>query len=168
MKKLMPSLIVTIVSFGGAIFYALSCIERSVLKLGLNHHSQEVDEKDIRFVHASLKRLIPLLPPSNGVVIVFGTGAMVYQGFTRNWDRASIAVLAFYWSVMGYLISFGKIAAAVKDVRAISSDSSIEDVRRGVARLIVRHHIGLIANLGAVMLEFILMATDARESPPTS
>jgi hypothetical protein len=168
MKKLMPSLIVTIFSFGGAIFYALSCIERSVLKLGLNQHSQEVDEKDIRFVHASLKRLIPLLPPSNGVVIVFGTGAMVYQGFTRNWDRASIAVLAFYWSVMGYLISFGKIAAAVKDVRAISSDSSIEDVRRGVARLIVRHHIGLIANLGAVMLEFILMATDARESPPTS
>ncbi len=56
MKKLMPSLIVTIFSFGGAIFYALSCIERSVLKLGLNHHSQEVDEKDIRFVHASLKR----------------------------------------------------------------------------------------------------------------
>ena len=93
---------------------------------------------------------------------------MVYQGFTRKWDRASIAVLAFSWSVMGYLISFGKIAAAVKDVRETSSDSSIKEGRRGVARLIVQHHIGLIANLGAVMLEFILMATDARESPPTS
>jgi|GEM_PF-3496338 len=168
MKKLIPSLIVAIFSFGVAIFYALSCIERSVLKLGLNQHSQEVDEKDIRFVHASLKRLIPLLPPSNGFVIVFGTAAMVYQGFTRNWDRGSIAVLAFYWSVMGYLISFGTIAAAVKDVRETSSDNRIEDVRRGVARLIVRHHIGLIANLGVVIFEFILMATDAQESLPRS
>jgi hypothetical protein len=47
---------------------------------------------------------------------------------------------------MGYLISFGKIAAAVKDVRETRSDSSIEDVRRGVARLIVRRSLGCFGN----------------------
>lgn len=151
------SFIIAVYSFGGAIFYALSCIERSVLKLGLDQQAKEVDDEDVRFVHAALKRLIPLLPPSNGFVILFGTAAMVYQGFARGWDRASVAVLAFYWALMGYLITFGKIGAAVADVRETSSDGDIQDVRRGVSSLIVRHHIGLVANLGTVILQFLLV-----------
>ena len=157
MLKSVASFIVAVYSFGGAIFYALSCIERSVLKLGLDEQTQAVDDEDVRFVHAALKRLIPLLPPSNGFVILFGTAAMLYQGFARKWDRASVAVLAFYWAIMGYLITFGKIGAAVADVRETSSDGKIQDVKRGVSRLIVRHHIGLVANLGTVILQFVLV-----------
>lgn len=155
--------IVAVYSFGGAIFYALSCIERSVLKLGLDERSEEVDDTDVRFVHASLKRLIPLLPPSNGFVIFFGTAAMIYQGFKRSWDRPSVAVIAFYWSLMGYLVTLGKIGAAVKDVQETSSDAEIEDVRRGVSRLVVRHHLGLVANLGVVVLEFVLVIAKRQE-----
>ncbi len=157
MDTLTPTFIIAIFSFGTAIFYALSCVEWSVLRLGLNQHSRAVDDNDIRFVHAALKRLTLLLPPANGVVILFGTAAMVYQGVLRGWDGASIAVLAFYWLVTGYLMTFGKIAAAVKDLRQTNSNGDIEDVRRGVSRLIVRHHIGLAANLGAVILTFVLL-----------
>ncbi len=158
MNALTPSLIVAIFSFGTAIFYALSCIEWSTLRLALNQHTQTVKNADVRFVHAALKRLIPLLPPSNGFVILFGTAALIYQCFLRGWDGPSILILTFYWLVTGYLITFGRIAAAVMDVRKTDSQGDIGDVRRGVSRLIVRHHIGLSANLGVVGLEFALVS----------
>ena len=153
MQDLTAALIVATFSFGGAIFYTLSCIERSVLRLGLNHQDQRVKEEDARFVHAALKRLIPLLPPSNGFVILFGTVAMVYQAGLRNWDWQSVVVMAFYWLFMGYLITLGNIAGAVRDVRETSSDADIDAVRCGVGRLVVRHHLGLVATLGTAVLE---------------
>ena len=116
-----------------------------------------VKDKDIRFVHRALKRLTPLLPPSNGAVIVFGTAALVYLGILNSWSWLSLFPLAFFWLVTGYLITFGRIAAAVKDLNTTSSEGAMEDVRRSVSRLIVRHHIGLVANLGTALLTFLVL-----------
>lgn len=152
-----PTVVIAIFSFGTAIFYALSCVEWSVLRLGVNQRSQSVKDEDVRFVHQALKRLTPLLPPANGFVISFGTAALVYLAVLSSWSWLSLLPLAFFWLVTGYLITFGNIAEAVKDVRNTSSEGAVEDVKRGVSYLIVRHHIGLIANLGTVLLTFLLL-----------
>ena len=157
MLTLASSFAIAVFSFGAAIFYALSCVEWSVLRLGFNAHSKSVKEEDVRFVHKALKRLTPLLPPSNGFVILFGTAALVYLGVLTQWSWLAVLPLAFYWLVTGYTITFGRIAAAVKDVRTTPSDGNITEVRRGVSRLIVNHHIGLIANLGTVLLTFLFL-----------
>jgi hypothetical protein len=157
MYTLIPTVAIAIFSFGTAIFYALSRVEWSVLRLGLNRHSQAVKDEDVRFVHRALKRLTPLLPPSNGAVILLGTAALVYLAVVNSWSWLSILPLAFFWLVTGYLITFGRIAAAVKDLRNTSSEGAIKDVRRSVGRLVVRHHIGLVANLGTALLTFLFV-----------
>jgi hypothetical protein len=157
MMEPVSAFVVAITSFGIGIFYVLSAIERPVWRLAFDVHSPQVDDSDTRFVHRSLKRLIPLLPPANGAVILLGTLAMLYQALLRAWDWPSLVVLVFYWAVIGYLITLGDIRGAVRNVQETSSDSEILIVRRGVGRLVLHHHMALLANLGVVVLQFVLV-----------
>ncbi|MFP4698601.1 MAG: hypothetical protein ACLFMO_07830 [Eubacteriales bacterium] len=125
MSNLVSSIIVTVFTFGTAIFYVLACIERSVMLLSLNPASKKVNDEEARFVHTSLKRLIPLLPPSNGFVILFGTISLIYQAVIRNWDIVSVLLIVIYCSAMLYIIFIGKIAEVVKEVRSTSSTNDI-------------------------------------------
>lgn len=156
MEYLVPFIIATF-TFGSAIFYCLSTIEFSVLKLAFSRGGNGVSEADIRFVHEALKRLTPLLPPSNGFVILFGTVALILQAVSHGWSWQSLVVIIFYWGIHAYIIFFGKIAVAVKNVR--STDSKKDDLRKvtgNVRHLVIQHHLGLLANFGVVILEFIL------------
>jgi hypothetical protein len=157
MTELVPALVVALLSFGSAIFYVLSAIERPVWRLGLEQDSSKVSDEDARFVHMSLKRLIPLLPPSFGVVLVWGTAGMLYQAVLLGWDWATVAVPAFYWLVIGSIILFCDIRGTVRDVQEADSEGDISVVRCGVARLVRSHHLALIANFGAVVLQLALV-----------
>jgi hypothetical protein len=122
-------------SFGAAIFHALLGIERTVWSVALGQpEALRVDESDLRFVHYSLKRLIGYLPPSNGLVIIATITGLIWQGVATNWHLASIIVLA--WWVLGqlYILTFGRIVAAVIDVRDTPSDGDVRFVRRGVLK----------------------------------
>ncbi len=96
METFVAAFAVAAFSFGTAIFYVLSCVENSVLRLGLDQHSPAVADEDIRFTHKSLKRLTPLLPPANGFVILFGTAALVYLAVLNGWSWPSLLPLAFF------------------------------------------------------------------------
>lgn len=61
MHNALTAFIAAVFMLGTAIFYVLSCIERSVLGLVFGKN-KNITEEDIRFTHASLKRLSPLLP----------------------------------------------------------------------------------------------------------
>lgn len=67
MKFIIPFITATF-AFGTAIFYCLSCVEKSVLKLAFSKDKTSVTEDNIRFTHKALKRLAPLLPPANSVL----------------------------------------------------------------------------------------------------
>ena len=71
--------IVAIFTFGFSIFYVLSLIEKSVWPIIFAGVQKEVDETDVRITDRTLKRLTPLLPPSNGVVILVGTTLLLRQ-----------------------------------------------------------------------------------------
>jgi hypothetical protein len=157
LNNLIAALMVAIFSVGATVFDVLSCIGRSVLRLGLDRASPQVSDADARFVHTALKRLIPLLPPSNGFVILFGTAAMIYQAVLRGWDTASIVIIKFYWMWMLGIIAVGNVRGAVDTVRTTPSDGERAAVRRGVGWLAVLRYAGLIANPGAVVLELSLV-----------
>ena len=144
-------------TLGTSIFYVLSCIERSVLGLVFGKKNRKVSEEDIRFTHASLKRLSPLLPPSNGFVILFGNIALVIQCFYREWDVLSILILVVYWSIMLYIIIFRKIVEDVRNIKETPNNAPISKVTENVRRLTIQHHLGLIANLLVVILEFVVI-----------
>ena len=145
-------------AFGTAIFYCLSCVEKSVWKLAFSKGKSSITEDNIRFTHKALKRLAPLLPPANGFVILFGVGALIYQCSLNSWNWQSLSILIFYILVTLYIIFIGKIATAVKNLMTINSDQEIEIVSSNVRHLIVQHHIALFANLGVVIMEFIIFA----------
>ncbi len=75
---------------GPASSYALSSIERPVLGLA-GRQPPRVAEPDVRFVHQTLRRLNPLLPPTNGVVIVVGNGLLIRRRVRDGWS----------WPVLG-------------------------------------------------------------------
>lgn len=149
------SFITAVFSFGSAIFYCLSCVENAVLSLVFK---KAQNEEDIRFVHQALKRLSPLLPPSNGFVVLFGTGSLIYQCTLHNWNWQSLVILLFYILMNLYIIFIGKIAIAVKNLQQTDSNADIKKVTSNVRHLIIEHHLGLFANLGVVILEFIIFA----------
>ncbi|SFS07202.1 hypothetical protein SAMN05216559_3173 [Halomicrobium zhouii] len=155
--ELVSGVVLSLFAFGTAIFYILSRIERFVLPLAFDVDAETVDDDDVRFVHRVLKHLIPVLPPSYGFVILFGTVALLYQGFERGWDWPSVVIITYYWGISGYSLVFGDIIGAVNRVKNTSSNSDIQSVRQGVRELLVQHHLGLAANLGVVVLEFTLI-----------
>lgn len=149
------SLIIAVFSFGTAIFYALSCIERPVINLWLNQRKVIGNHDIIRFIHNELKKLIPLLPPSNGFVIAIGTISMIFQCVLTNWSFFSIVIITFYWLSMLFIIFIGKINEAINDVKNTNSNDNIVNVKRGLSKLIKLHHQGLFANLFTVILQII-------------
>lgn len=157
MYNALTAFVAVVFTLGTAIFYVLSCVERSVLGLVLGKKDVKVAEEDIRFTHASLKRLSPLLPPSNGFVILFGNIALIAQGMIRSWDFLSILILSVYWVIMLYIIVFKKIAEDVRNIKETPNNAPLSKVTENVRRLIVQHHLGLLANLLVVILEFVLI-----------
>lgn len=157
MYNALTAFIAAVFTLGTAIFYVLSCVERRVLGLVFIRKNQKISEDDIRFTHESLKRLSPLLPPSNGFVILFGNLALILQGVIRSWDILSILILVIYWGIMLYIIIFKKIAEDVKNIKETPSNAAIAKVTENVSRLIVQHHLGLLANLLVVILEFVVI-----------
>lgn len=153
-----PALVVLLLfAFGTTIFYVLLAIERRVWGLARDGDPARYAEEDLRFVHRSLKHLIPVLPPSNGVVVVGGFAALVWQGVQRGWDGRAVAVLAFDVAGQLYIIGVGRIAAAVRDVRTTPSDAPVPAVAKGVRQLIRQHRNGLGHALGVLLLELVLV-----------
>lgn len=151
----MDSLIVAVFTFGFSIFYALSCIEIRTWSLMRRVDHPRVSNQDARFVHASLKRLTPLLPPSNGLVIVVGTTLLVMQAISDGWSPVATIPLVGYWISMLSIIVIGRNPAVVRDIRAHDSDGDIGAVRLDVRRVSIQHHAALFTNLAVVIYQFV-------------
>lgn len=90
-------------------------------------------EADVRFVHQVLQRLVPVLPPANGAVIVAGTALLIAQGVIRSWDVLALMPLAAFWTIPLYIIVIAHIAADVRAVRETDSASAdLDTVARNV------------------------------------
>ena len=155
MNELIAALIVLCYSFATGIFYVLSCLEKPVWSLMRNPDSDKAADKDARFVHQALQRLIPLLPPTMVTTTLTGLVLLILQSWQRDFDWPSLIVLGFFLVMMTYL--FSRLRGRIKGVLEVPHDGDIAKVRSGTGRLAALHHTGLFTMVSVLLLQFFLI-----------
>ena len=155
MNELIAALIVLCYSFATGIFYVLSCLEKPVWPLMRNPDSEKAADKDARFVHQALQRLIPLLPPTMVTTTLTGLVLLALQSVQRDFDRPSLIILVFFLVMISYL--FSRLRGCIKGVSQVPHDGDIAGVRDGTGRLAALHHTGLFTMAGVLLLQFFLI-----------
>lgn len=158
MVHIPQALILIAFSFAAAIFHSLLGVERSVWPIAMSE-TTVVPDDDLRFVHHALQGLSSYLPPSNGLMIVGGLTGLIWQGVQLHWTWQPSLVLAAWLVGQLYILTFGKIVLAVRDLRRTNNSGPIANVRRTVRQLIRQHFNGLLHAATVVVLELILIVS---------
>ena len=145
--------IVTVIAtacFGLAagIFTVLSLIEKPIWPLMRDPSSKRATDKEVRLIHAQLKRVIYLLPPIMKTNMGLAAILLIVQAWLRMFDGASVGAIAIFITFMGYLLWY--LESRIRAVADVPSESSIDIVRKGLAQLSALHHVGLA--MAATML----------------
>lgn len=154
MRDLVPTAIVLFFAFATGFFVVLSYIEKPIWLLMFDPTSSDVGDDDARLVHAELKRIITLAPPTMITVMGSGTVFTLIQAGPRNFDRAALTMLAFLVLSLGYILAH--LGSRIRAVVDVPSEGEIDDVRRGLGRLAALHHIGLATAAGLTLLQFVI------------
>jgi hypothetical protein len=147
-------LVVVAFTFATGIFHTLLGVERSVWRLAwATEDFGRLAEKDVRFTHRMLKHLSGWLPASNGLVIIIGLPALVWQTVALSYSVESLTVLGFWFLGQIYILTFGRIAGLVRDLRAADTDGPIQSLIPAVRGLIRQHFYGLLHASGTLVLQ---------------
>lgn len=150
---IVPTLIILFFSFATGFFAVLSYIEKPVWPLMFDAKSDAVIDSDARLIHAELKRIIELAPPTMMTVVGSGTICILLQGWLQDFSRNSLIVLVFFVLCQGYILS--QLFSRIEAVKGTSSDGNIDAVRAGLGKLAAVHHLGLITVAGLTLLELM-------------
>ncbi|NHK27201.1 hypothetical protein FF098_004710 [Parvularcula flava] len=142
-------------AFACGIFLTLSYIESPVRAVMGNPMTRTVPDEKARTIHATLNRLIRLLPPTMMTTMGTGTILLVAQAWQLDFAWEPLTVLIVLLLCLGYMLSrlFGRIEA-VKDY---PSDGDIEIVREGLGKLAALHHVGLVSSALTLLLQVTLV-----------
>ncbi len=151
-----PTLIILFFSFATGFFAVLSYIEKPVWPLMFDAQSSAVIDSDARLIHAELKRIIELAPPTMMTVVGSGTICILLQAWLQGFNRDSLVVLAFFAICQGYILT--QLFSRIEAVKQTSSDVSISAVRTGLGKLAAIHHLGLATVASLTLLELMLFA----------
>ncbi|MGM0559523.1 MAG: hypothetical protein ACQETX_00455 [Pseudomonadota bacterium] len=156
MATIITALATACFAFACGIFLTLSYIEKAVWCLMRDPLSACVDDGEARLVHAQLKRVIRLLPPTMKTTMASGTLLLMLQAWQLDFAWPALIVLVFLLLGLGYLLSqlSGRIAA----VERSDSEGDIEVVRRTLGQLAALHHFGLFLAVGVVVLQVVVLA----------
>lgn len=142
-------------AFATGIFVALSFVEKPVWPLMLKPSNPKVKDEDSRLIHAALKRVIHLLPPTMIATMGGGTVLVVIQAWMLGFNWQATTTLVLLALTLGYAVS--QLGGRIQAVETVSSDGDIAAVRTGLGRLAALHHIGLAIALGMVVLQLLLV-----------
>ena len=155
---LAPALLVVVAfTFATAIFHTLLGLERRVWRLALPGTSAQVADGDVRFAHRMLKHLGGWLPASNGVVILLGLPGLIWQAAALSWSLPSFVVLGFWIAGQVWILTVGRIAQLVNDLRAGDSDGPTEGLVPVLRGLIRQHFNGFLHAGGTLLLQIVLI-----------
>jgi hypothetical protein len=155
MIDLISALTTVCFALASGIFLTLSYIEKPIWPLMSQPENSEVSDQNARVIHAELKRVIKLLPPTMMTVMGTGTLLTVIQAWKRNFDLASVTTLVFLIIGLGYILTqlFDRIHA----VENTPSDGEIVTVRTGLGRLAAIHHVGLFTASSLCLMQLVLV-----------
>jgi hypothetical protein len=145
-----------IFTFGVGIFVFLSMIESSVWKL-IFRNDKSVADFNVRFVHEALQRLTSKLPASNGLVILSGVTLMMIQANNGSWRGLSLLQICGYLIMLLVIVGVRRNPSTVRDIRAHSSSNErIEVLQRDIRNVGIDHHLGLLVNLFALIIQLLM------------
>ena len=142
-------------AFATGIFVALSFLEKPVWPLMFKSSNPKVKDEDSRLIHAALKRVIHLLPPTMIATMGSGTVLVMIQAWMLGFNWQATTTLVLLALTLGYAVS--QLGGRIQAVEKVPSDGDIVIVRTGLGRLAALHHIGLAIALGMVVLQLLLV-----------
>ncbi len=156
MTGIVPALLAGLLGLGTGIFVVLSLIEKSVWRLMWAPRSTRVSDDDARNVHAILKRVIHLLPPT--MLTTMGTASilMIVLLWQTGLSGAAIAVASLFFVQLILIVA--RLARDIRGVDAVPSDGEMAAVRDGLGALTLLHHRGLLMTLSTLVALLTVLA----------
>jgi len=155
MSDLMTNIACGLLGFGTGIFTVLSLIEKPVWRLMRDSRSERVSDADARAVHAILKRVIHMLPPTM-MVTMGGVSVLIAVQLYFGPPRATAIVAAVFFSQL--LLTLRVLFKAIRGVDSVPSDGDIRQVRDGLGALERVHHQGLLMTASTLVAQWFLVA----------
>ena len=155
----MVSQAIVVASFSGlaAIFAVLTILERTIRRVAWRPDDQTIADSDVRFVYQVLQWLVPRLPPLHGTLTVIGTVGLVLQGMDRAWDAGAVLAISFAWVFTIGTFLGARLGPAVKAVLHGDPEGPIDEVRRVIGKLVLGHHLGLMTEIGVLVIQAVLL-----------
>ncbi len=140
-------------TFGAGIFTVLSFVEKPIWRLMRDPMSTRVDDWIVRDIHAQLRRVIHLLPPTMMTTMAAGAVLLMLQAWLAGFSLGSVIILAHFTICLGYLLSI--LGQRIRAVDLTPSDSEIGTVRTGLGELAALHHVGLFTAASLALMQII-------------
>ena len=156
MTEIVPVLLAGLLGLGSGIFVVLSLIEKPVWRLMWAPRSPRVSDEEARTVHAILKRVIHLLPPTMMTTMGAASVLMVVLLWQAGLSGAAIAVASLFFTQLGLIV-----ARLFKDIRGVDdvpSDGEMTAVRDGLGALVRLHHRGLLMTSSTLVVLLLVLA----------
>jgi hypothetical protein len=144
-------------TFAAGIFTVLSLVEKPVWSLMRDPMSQRADDGIVRNIHAQLRRVIHLLPPTMMVTMASGAALIVVHAGLSGFDWIAVVILVHFTLCLTYLLSI--LNRRIHAVDLTPSDSAIGPVRTGLGRLAALHHVGLFTACSLALLQIAFAFT---------
>jgi len=156
MNALVPSLITACLGIATGIFFVLSMVEKPVWKLMRQPRATDVPDEMARTIHAQLKRVIHLLPPTMITTVLTLAILLIVQLFQSGFAlMAWIVALIFYGQ---QILILKRLKKDIDNVDKVPSDSDIGVVRDGLGALAFLHHRGLLSTVTTLIAQVIFIA----------
>jgi hypothetical protein len=98
------------------------------------------------------------LPPSNGLVILAGAVLMIWQSIALDWAVLPAAQLAIYVTGLFVIVVVLRNPKTVFSIRAHNSETDAIELLIADLKNVGRdHHLGLLINLTALVMQLALI-----------
>lgn len=156
MTDLISNLLCATLAFGSGIFVVLSLLERPIWPLMWARQSDTVLEEDMRTVHAILKRVIHLLPPT--MITTMSISALLFIALLVLENFDGLTVLAAVCFFVQQALVAARLAKDIAGVDTVDSQGDIDAVRMGLGALALLHHRGLLLTVSSLVLVVVSRA----------
>ena len=155
MTDVITTLIPSFLAFACGIFIVLSLVEKPVWQLMWNPQAEQVPDDTARVIHAALKRVIHLLPPTMMTTMSSVLLLLVAQTWLANFSSPTLTVLIVFIGTMVGIVA--RLKKRIDDVDSVLSDGEIGTVRQGLGALARLHHQGLLAVTITLIMQYALV-----------
>jgi hypothetical protein len=145
-----------LLGLGTGIFATLSLIEKPIWPMLRAPRSLQVDDDEVRKVHAILKRLIHLLPPTMMTTMGGVSLMMIILFMEQGASIRNMLVSLVFFSQLILIVA--RLFEDIRGVDMVNSDGDIGSVRNGLAALALLHHRGLLMTGSTLILIWLFAA----------